>query len=389
MIRLMMGGKSFSGRERNCCFLNTGQTRFAGVSSVSGLDFADDGRACAVIDWDRDGRQDLWVTNRTSPRLRVMRNINQSDNHWLSLRLEGRTCNRDAIGARVEISFPTTESTITKTLRAGEGFLSQCSKWVHFGLGDQPQVKRVIVSWPDGTFDGFTDVGANRHYQVIQGDQELHPWPAPPERPQLATHQVESLPMTDQTRVVMALPISLEGLSVQDQDGLERSLSDLIGGPTLINFWQMTCVPCLAELTQWSQEADRFNDAGLSVLALHVDDPASADDTQRDQADAYLDRIQFPFNRAFLPATSLEKLDQSLKKYLQRHIQFVLPTSILLRVDGDAVVIYKGAVDIDQLLADAELVSLDFAELFERSLPFSGRWLRRPNWDEPGDFVTE
>ena len=45
---MIKGGRSFSGRERNCCFLNTGQPRFATVSAVSGLDFADDGRALAV-----------------------------------------------------------------------------------------------------------------------------------------------------------------------------------------------------------------------------------------------------------------------------------------------------------------------------------------------------
>ncbi|NIP94492.1 MAG: hypothetical protein GWO24_14035, partial [Akkermansiaceae bacterium] len=67
-------GRSFSGHEKNCCFLNTGGGRFADVSAAVGLAFDDDGRAVSVCDWDFDGRQDLWVTNRTAPRVRLLRN---------------------------------------------------------------------------------------------------------------------------------------------------------------------------------------------------------------------------------------------------------------------------------------------------------------------------
>ncbi len=75
-MRLVRQGRSWSGYERNCAFLNTRGTPFADVSAVSGLDFADDGRAVAVVDWDLDGDLDLWLRNRTAPRLRLM--LNQS-----------------------------------------------------------------------------------------------------------------------------------------------------------------------------------------------------------------------------------------------------------------------------------------------------------------------
>ena len=56
---LIRKGRSFSGKERNCCFLNTRKGRFADVSSVTGLDHIDDGRTVALSDWDRDGDLDL------------------------------------------------------------------------------------------------------------------------------------------------------------------------------------------------------------------------------------------------------------------------------------------------------------------------------------------
>ena len=86
---MMRQGSNFSGHERNCCFLNTGTGRFSDVSTISGLDFPDDGRAVATVDWDGDGDLDLWLSNRNAPRLRFMRNEVANNNHWVSFRLIG------------------------------------------------------------------------------------------------------------------------------------------------------------------------------------------------------------------------------------------------------------------------------------------------------------
>ena len=66
LMQQVRSGSSWSGYERNCCFLNTGG-QFVSASHVSGLDHADDGRGLAVTDWDQDGDLDLWFRNRTAP----------------------------------------------------------------------------------------------------------------------------------------------------------------------------------------------------------------------------------------------------------------------------------------------------------------------------------
>ena len=43
MEQMVREGKSHSGREPKCCFLNTHGPRFANISAVSGLNFPDDG----------------------------------------------------------------------------------------------------------------------------------------------------------------------------------------------------------------------------------------------------------------------------------------------------------------------------------------------------------
>ena len=153
IMRLARAGSSWSGRERNCAFLNFGDVeqgaRFANVSAVSGLDFPDDGRALAVTDWDGDGDLDLWARNRNAPRLRMLRNNASTDDpgaqNWIALRLEGRKVNRDAIGARAEVVLAD-GTRLQKTVHAGTGFLSQSSKWLHFGLGSgTPEIRLVRV----------------------------------------------------------------------------------------------------------------------------------------------------------------------------------------------------------------------------------------------------
>ena len=87
--RLIRAGRSFSGRERNCCFLNVGAARFANVSSAVELNLPDDGRGLALTDWDGDGRVDFWLTNRNGPRIRFMKNEYATDHDFLALRLDG------------------------------------------------------------------------------------------------------------------------------------------------------------------------------------------------------------------------------------------------------------------------------------------------------------
>ena len=96
-------GYPWNGNERNVFFLNLGDGRFEDASAVTGLDFRDDGRAFAVLDYDGDGDADLVLHNRTGPQLRLLRNDLANSNRSIAIRLTGTKSNRDAIGARVEV----------------------------------------------------------------------------------------------------------------------------------------------------------------------------------------------------------------------------------------------------------------------------------------------
>lgn len=165
--RLMLGGWSWSGRERDVVHLNRGAARFADVSAASGLDFAEDGRALASCDWDGDGRLDLVLRNRNTPSLRFLHGNALAERHWVAFALRGVTGNRDAIGARVSV----TAGGIThlRELRAGDGYLAQSSKVLHFGLGQAAAMEKVVVRWPGGAVQEFAALPANATYDLVQG----------------------------------------------------------------------------------------------------------------------------------------------------------------------------------------------------------------------------
>jgi len=94
---MMKRGRSWSGRERHCAYLNLGDgaaSRFVNVSALSGIDFADDGRAICLTDWDHDGDVDSWVSNRSAPQLRLMRNESTGDSRFRKLCVQAMVTSR-------------------------------------------------------------------------------------------------------------------------------------------------------------------------------------------------------------------------------------------------------------------------------------------------------
>ena len=148
-MKLVRSGHSWSGSERNRFFLNGGQGRFHEMSHLAGLDQIEDGRGLALVDWDHDGRLDLWYRNRSAPRLRLMLNRRESPAS-IAIKLEGTTSNRDGIGAVVELLPAQKTKLLVRSVKAGDLSLSQSSKWLLFGLGDETGYTHASVIGPGG-----------------------------------------------------------------------------------------------------------------------------------------------------------------------------------------------------------------------------------------------
>ena len=379
--RLHASGHSFSGHERNCAFLNTAGARFADISATSGLDFEDDGRGVASVDWDHDGDLDLWISNRTAPLIRFVRNDTPSEHHYLVLRLEGSICNRDAIGARVEVVLgdPKTEdrrhSPLIQTLYAGHGFLSQSSKWLHFGLGKERHIDRVMVRWPGGDVETFRGLEADRHYLIVQGSGQPVPWSRPGGPAELTPATLLAGETSAVSRVALAAPLALPNLEYQDFSKQTVNLNEQIRGATLLNFWASWCRPCLVDLRELTEHESELRDAGLTVLALNVDGLGDTSNIGEPiDLKEVLDELHFPFDGGLAVAEMLDKL-QVLHDFLfHRKIPLAVPTSYLIDSDGRLTVIYRGPVSLDRLLEDVRELRSPAGQEREVVGPFPGRW---------------
>jgi hypothetical protein len=147
-----IGRRSWSGYQRKRLFRNLGGGAFADVAAAAGVDNDRDGRGIAVADFDGDGLLDLFQTNAGQESLLYM-NRSPRGGRWLGLRLVGVGSNRDAIGARVTVTLPGGER-LVRELDGGNGYSSQSSKTVHFGLGPLDArvelVGSVEIRWPSG-----------------------------------------------------------------------------------------------------------------------------------------------------------------------------------------------------------------------------------------------
>ena len=380
---LLKAGKSFSGRERNCCFLNLeSKSRFADVSAAVGFDHADDGRALALVDWDNDGDLDIWLANRTAPRLRFLRNDCGSADRSLELKLIGTSCNRDAIGARVELhlkNLSPNDSAVRKlirTVRAGDAFLSQSSKTVHFGLGTKDRIDKLVVAWPGGDREVFhigEPVAAD--YSIVQGAGKL----SPSKRTRSVELMGAKLPdekLLPTSRSLVCGRIPLPEFSFRDTRGSQKSLE--VRNPTLINLWASWCQPCIRELTDWADAKERFREAGLDVLALCVDGIARRDAEGKPNASQTLEVIELPFSTGHATQETLASLELMQSTLFDDARPCPVPSSFLLDDQGCIVAIYRGPVEPEQVLDDLDLVQAAPREIRDANTRFAGRWLSDP-----------
>ncbi|WP_231602672.1 CRTAC1 family protein [Neorhodopirellula pilleata] len=124
------------------------------------------GRSIARLDFNRDGRSDCIVTHLGEPTALL---INQSESafHWAEFQLVGIRCERDAIGAKVDVRSGAKRW--TNWLFGGDGYLCKNEQVVPFGLGDASSIDSVTITWPDGIEQVILSPQIDRRHIVIQG----------------------------------------------------------------------------------------------------------------------------------------------------------------------------------------------------------------------------
>ena len=380
-------GTSWSGRERNCVYLNVGNasstastsgqdpTRFANVSSVSGVDFPDDARAMAVTDWDQDGDLDIWLRNRTAPRVRLLRNDTNTSGakNYIFVKLRGTQCNPDAIGAVATFIGPDMPP-ITQSVRAGDAFVSQSSRWLHFGSS---QSGSINVHWPGGEMETFNGLSAGNRYELQQGTGTATSKQSAPNERLLTPTTLTALPATDAARIVLParLPFPILENESDEQTVGHNSRQGLLipaGRPTLVTFWTNTCPNCRSEISEFVQATEQIATRGLAIVGINLDNLQPTDDVDNTLA-SLADNLQQQTTQKSI--STISNLQQSL---FDKYPPFVVPLSFLLDSKGNIGVIYRGAVGLDTVFDDMAILTRSNTELRNLASPFSGTWFTKP-----------
>ena len=140
--------------------------------------------------------------------------------------------------------------------------------------------------------------------------------------------------------------------------------------PILINLWASWCQPCLVELQELKQRHKEFRDAGLDVIALSVDSlsngPNRGGKPSLPRADAQLIiDLDAPFAAGRATKQVVDTFQFLHDLVIHSRQALPVPTTILLDADGRLAVIYKGALRLDDVLAD---INHSRATLVERKM---------------------
>ena len=75
------------------------------------------------------------------------------------------------VGARVELTAGSRR--LVRCVSAGDGYLGQASRWLHFGLDGVPPIERLLVRGPDGSREEFAAPAGRGRYLAVRGKGRL------------------------------------------------------------------------------------------------------------------------------------------------------------------------------------------------------------------------
>ncbi|MBI4657659.1 MAG: VCBS repeat-containing protein [Verrucomicrobia bacterium] len=287
---------SLHGGERNRYFANLGGRSFADISGLSGLDNPADSRGFALLDYDRDGWQDVALVNANQPLFNLYHNEMPAaglSGGIIAIRFVGgnRTAAlskeyscRDGFGARVSVDLG--DGRIVRDHRGGEGWSTQNSATMIVGIGSRPAAASVTVRWPSGKTMRTKDVPEGTLLTAYENSKDSstgEPFTRSPYRVK---------PSTRPTPVPDRPMFSLAAADTRAKAGARLRVY------TTFATW---CPSCKQHLPNQQRLKDELADEGVDLIAIPIDE---ADDNNKLAA----------YNREYHPAARLVNLVPARRK---------------------------------------------------------------------------
>lgn len=168
-------GRNLSCYERKRIYVNVRGGNFLEVSHLTGADNDGDGRSAVAGDFRNNGQLDVAVRQVGGGALYLYEN-NFPARHYLKVTLRGKpemgrtpTSNRQGIGSRLIAHVNGRQ--VVRECYPINSYSSQASTIVHFGLGDDTKVDRLVIRWPSGKEQVLANVPGDQHIVVDEGKE--------------------------------------------------------------------------------------------------------------------------------------------------------------------------------------------------------------------------
>ncbi|HEX5151948.1 MAG TPA: CRTAC1 family protein [Parafilimonas sp.] len=153
-IYMGTGNPNYQSLVPNKMFKNEGGKHFADVTAAARVGNLQKGHGVSFADLDNDGDEDIYIEMGGAYRGDAYQNslyINpgQNNNRWINISLEGVTCNRAAIGARIKVTFKENgmERSVYHDVNSGGSFGAN-PLMQHIGIGQATSVDSIEIKWP-------------------------------------------------------------------------------------------------------------------------------------------------------------------------------------------------------------------------------------------------
>ncbi len=151
--------------------LKTKQIRYERVAAApnSGLAEAMVGRGLAISDFDGDGKPDV-IINCMDTQPMVLKNVAETKNHWLTLKLIGdpaKKTPKDAIGSVVYATIGKLRQRFD--VISGASYASQNDPRLHIGLGDSTKIDKLEIHWAGGAVETVNITAVDKVLTVEEG----------------------------------------------------------------------------------------------------------------------------------------------------------------------------------------------------------------------------
>ena len=284
---------------------------------------------------------------------------------------------------------------LLRTVRAGDGYLSQSSRWVHFGLGPSEDIRSIEVRWPNGNRQSFEPPQVDARYRLTERSEV----PNGAVRPRSVAEPVDASESTSlavdtsqppspiaatlATQNTLTRRFPLPRLPYTRFDGVVKDAAADRQRPLLVSLWSTTCATCCTELTHWARAAAALPDGtiqlgGADVVALSIDQISASTTVAAGEVETVMRRMQVPFASGMISDETFFKLQLVHNQIYDHDRPLPVPTSFLIDTHGALAAMYKGPVPVERIQRDVRRIADTEEQLLASALPSPGRWVATP-----------